>query len=540
MESQEVSKGSGLNTNAYRVISFGLVAAMIACAATTVVSLIAQFNPAWQLHYLIALCFIVALDRLYTYRLFRDWMILSKEWLLRFCTEWIILMALTKLMVGLSHGWNAFLAEIPLWQQDFSNNFFTDEFRFILIFVVITWLVSGNFAALLEEIGPEQIQNSLWDLQDYGLVKALPARRRLVGLYFSLGTTLVILTAISRLDLRSMLYNQSFSPRIEIPSWALGGASTLLYFMLGLALLSQTQFISLHVRWNIQRIPVNGKLARQWAVYSILFLVFVAIVVSLLPTGYSMNPLLALSYLLDKVILVFVAIGEFMVAVSLYVLTFLFNLFGMPPPEPQKKIPPPPPPSLNATSIGATATGSDWWQIIKTMIFWAVFLGVLFFALRQYLRQHQEILVSLRKLPAWRFLTQVWQWLRSMWTQAKNILVEVVESGRERARQIAPWSGFGDGFMSLRGLDPRRRIYFFYLAFIRRGGEKGIPRSRSQTPDEYAAALNTALPETGDDIRALTQAFIAARYSRQPVEAEQAQSAADTWERIRKALRGRR
>jgi hypothetical protein len=539
MERQEISKGSGLNTNAYRVISYGLVAAMMACAATTLVSLLGQFNPDWQPRYLILLCLIVSLDRLYTYRLFRDWMFLSREWLIRLGTEWIILLALTKLMVGLSHGWNAFLAEIPRWQQDFSNNFFDMEFRAILVLVVIAWLVSGNFAALLEEIGPEQIHSSLWDLQDYGIGKALPARRRLVGQYFSIGTVLVILTAVNRLDLRSLFYKQSLTLLTDIPSWAFGGASTLLYFMLGLALLSQTQFISLHVRWNIQHIPVNGKLAKQWAIYSIIFLGLVALAASLLPTGYIMNPLLVLSYLLDQALLVLVWIGQFIFGVYIFILVFISSLFGQPPPAQKDKEPPPPP--LDLSSLGAAAaSGPDWWQIIKTLIFWAVFLGVLFFAVRQYLRQHQDVLDRLRTLPGWRFLVQAWNWLRGMWAQAKTIIVELVESGRERARQLAPWTGFGDGFMSLRGLDPRQRIYFFYLALVRRGGEKGLPRYRSQTPDEYAAALNAALPDSGDDIHALTQAFITARYSRQPVEAAQAQSAGNTWERIRRALRGRR
>ena len=87
---------------------------------------------------------------------------------------------------------------------------------------------------------------------------------------------------------------------------------------------------------------------------------------------------------------------------------------------------------------------------------------------------------------------------------------------------------------------PDHRIYFFYLAFIRRAGQSGLPRSSHQTPEEYAATLQGALPESAADINALTQAFSAARYSREPVEKEQSQRVEGIWSRVRKALRGKR
>ena len=49
-------------------------------------------------------------------------------------------------------------------------------------------------------------------------------------------------------------------------------------------------------------------------------------------------------------------------------------------------------------------------------------------------------------------------------------------------------------------MDPRRQIYFYYLAMIRRGGEQGIPRQPSQTPSEYAAHLEKELPDAVQDI----------------------------------------
>ncbi|MGC1376038.1 MAG: DUF4129 domain-containing protein, partial [Anaerolineales bacterium] len=513
-EHQDISKQSGLNVNTYRLVSYGLVASMLACAALTVVALIDRMILTWQPSYLSALCFIVALDRLYTYRLFRDWMSFSREWLARFGAQVIIILVFTKAMVGLSHGWNAFLAEIPLWPQNLSTYFFNGETVFALSMALIAWLLSGNFAALLEEIGPEHIQSAGLD----GVPENnIPARKRLVSLFFSLGTVLVVLATISRIDLHSVFDRQTFS-FIEIPALAAGGASTLLYFMLGLALFSQTQFISLHVRWTVQQIPVNGSLAKQWAGYSLLFLGLVALLAGLLPTSYVLQPLQALAYLLNAILTIYLAVGQAILAFFLYILGLLYSLFGKAPPAQNAPGAPLSMPKLPPNA--GSSVGPNWLEIIKALIFWAIFAGILFFAARQYLEQHHEILKKLRELPGWKLLAQVWGWLKNLLTRAQSGVAGLVAAGRERILQLTARPGLGGGFMNLRKLDPRQRIYFFYLALIRRGGEKGLPRSLSQTPDEYAAALQAALPAAGEDIRALTQAFVDARYSRQPVQPE--------------------
>jgi hypothetical protein len=92
------------------------------------------------------------------------------------------------------------------------------------------------------------------------------------------------------------------------------------------------------------------------------------------------------------------------------------------------------------------------------------------------------------------------------------------------------------GLISLRTLDPRRRVYFFYLALIRRSGEQGVVRKPSQTPSEYAVQLEKALPLESEDIDSITAAFVEARYSRQEVDSRKAELVKATWGRIRRAL----
>jgi len=509
MEPQDNSEKIGINVNIHRLVSYVLVASMLSCVVFTLSILVNHNIPEWRLSYLIVLCFVVALERLYTYRLFRGGAFFSKERLVSFGAQAIVILALTKATVGLSHGWNAFVAEIPRWSQ--SLEVFLDlETFFALVVVVAVWWLSGAFASQLDEIGQEQPQVASAGPMRYDLGKNVPARNHLIGLFFSLGVILVILTILNRLDLRVALFSFT-APAAQISALAVGGASTLLYFILGLALLSQTQLISLHVRWTAQKIPVNGSLAKQWTGYSLLFLGLVALLVSLLPANINIQ----------------------------VTSTITRQTSLMPTATPTQVAHLTPLPKTIEGGKILVEKNSGGWEIVKTFLFWAVFVSVLFFAAWEYLRQRQGVVENLRKLPRWNFLAQLWDWLRRLFARAQSGVASLVAAGRERAFQMATRPDSRGGFINPRKLDPRRRIYFFYLALVRRGGEKGIPRSLSQTPDEYAAALQAALPAADEDIRALTRAFVDARYSRQPVQPEQAQSVENAWERIRKALRGK-
>jgi hypothetical protein len=82
-------------------------------------------------------------------------------------------------------------------------------------------------------------------------------------------------------------------------------------------------------------------------------------------------------------------------------------------------------------------------------------------------------------------------------------------------------------------------VYFFYQALIRRGNEAGLARSLSQTPYEYASTLDDALPDVEEDVDAITEAFVEARYTPRVVEKQKAGLVRTYWNRIRKALRAK-
>jgi hypothetical protein len=308
--------------------------------------------------------------------------------------------------------------------------------------------------------------------------------------------------------------------------------------MFALALLSQSQFINLHAIWGIQRISVSREVAGRWALYTLIFLLLIAGITTLLPTSYSLGVLTVLGYALSILLAVLLLIEQIVVSFILFLFSLPFLLLGAKAPA-QKA---PTAQSLQPKIPTQIAPDPAWWEASKTVVFWALLAGILLFALITYLRQHQEILDELKKVRGWSWLVKLWEWLASLFGKVSNGIGQVVEAGRKRLRvrrtDSADW--FRAGFLNLRQLDPRQRVYFFYLAFLRRSDESGLPRRLSQTPSEFAASLDSALPAAEPDIDALTAAFIEARYTPKPVEPEKANVVREYWERLKKALRTKR
>ncbi len=457
MKPSEISTESRYNESTFRLVSYLLVSLMFTCAALTLVSLVNRVLPDWQPWYLVILAFFAALDRLYTHRRTSKMPLFSREWAITAGGQWLFIIALVKIVVGLSHGWAAFLAEIPLWRSDLSVNFFNPEFLFILIVILLIRLLSGAFAELLEELGLDQaiLLNDVPALQ----MEKPPARERLLSIIFSLGSVLVVFTALFRVDLRGIFENSSRLVFADLPALAGGGGSTLAYFMLALALLSQSQFMDLHTRWSLQRIPVQRLMAGRWALYSLAFLSLLAAIVSLLPTSYSLGLLATLGYLLDFLWRAVFYIIQAILSLFALLVSLPFLLFGRKPPVEVPTAAPQAPESLPATVNAAAPVA--WLEVAKSLAFWTVLVALLAFAVIQYLRQHEEIIQALRRMPGGSLLAKIWGWLRGMFASARSGIAKIAQTGRERlrARRASSKDLFGAGFLNLRRLDPRQKVY---------------------------------------------------------------------------------
>ncbi len=531
-------ESSRLNEAVFRLVGYLLVSAMLTCAVVTFVQFGTTLATEWRAGYLPVFAFALSLERLYTYRRLKKLPFLERSWINTYLVQWVVILLTLKLVVSISHGMESFRQQLLVWRIDFFGTFFNSETLLGLLLTIGVWALCGAFAETLDEMGLNQALIAREALSS-GQHAPLSPRERLLSMIFSIGGVLVLLTALARLNLRALFAGETRAGLQELPPLAGAGGSTLLYFMLGLALLSLTQFISLHTRWALQGIPVRRDLAARWAFYGLLFLLVLAGIVSLLPTSYSLGLLSVLGYLLD----VAIALLSFLVGLLWVLIAFLlglpFLLFGRPNPVGTIQMPPPPlmPENVAPPQVAAPL---PWWELAKSILFWAIFLGVILYSLAHYLRQHEEILAALQRLPGLAWLGRFVDWVIGLFRGAGERLSETMEAGRARwrsRRQAEGQKGWGR-LINLRKLTPRQRVRFYYLALIRRGDETGLARRGAQTPLEYAASLERTLPELNAEIDGLTGSFVEARYSNHAIEETSAGRVRAYWERIRTALRG--
>ena len=530
------------NTNksetSFRRLAALLVFLMMVCGVMTLTSLIRSIAPDWPSGLLAGVLLFIVLDRLYSHRSLKSLTPLSSEWWLALGSQWIVILVVLRLLLSYASGIDSLRSDLALLGRGFFGHLITAEFLFSALFALLFWYVTGQYLTLLDEIGLDQTL-ALNEETEQVLARSdlPPARQRLVSLIFSMGTILVVLTGLARINLRTVVPSLSGESSLELNRLSGGEAGALLYFVFGLALLSLGRLVSLQTRWLKQRIPISsGHLVRQWGLYSVIFLLGLALFVSILPAGDSLGFFSLLSNLLGFLVGILFFIGQLlMVLISLLVSLPMFLLRGEPISEPP---PPPTLPTLPPVEASAPPAPNELWELLRSVLLWGALAAILFFSLLHYVRQHGGIRDALRKARVTNWLILAWQWLYRNGEQARGTLARAVADGwqslfsRLETKGILPRGPW----VNVRSLDPRHRIYFFYLAMLRRNAEQGLSRPPSQTPAEYAIHLEKALPTASEDIQSMTQAFVEARYSRQEIDSRRANAVKETWGRIRRAL----
>lgn len=507
-------------------VSYFLVAVMLVCMALTVKQFGERLLPAWDGGYLPWFGALICVEALISARLTKKLAALSPEWIGYRIGEWVVIAIVLKVALYLSTIPMTAWFDLERLRVNFVENFISGDYLIALVLIFIFWTFASQYAEDLQVMETEFF--AVADSLPKGIAdERLRARHALVNRVFIHGAVMLVLVTLVRLDLAFV-----FGERPPVTS---GAVYLLIYFVFGLALLSQTQFTVLHAGWSWQRLAPERDLALRWAVYSLLFLAGIAALAILLPTRFTIGFLTILGYFINLVFFLGAVIVQFLI----FALVSIVSLFGSgvetPPESPLlPPAPPVPPQSPNQTA--------PWLDLAISVISWLVLLAVIGFSIVQYFSHYSEAWGQLGKIPGARWLVQMWRWLRSLIVGMNERVGSLVKSGvrRVRVRRGTPAADRAWGFINLRGLSPKEKVYFFYLAMLRRGGEAGHPRSRDQTPYEYERALGEALPELGGDLKAMTETFVEARYSQHEVSEETAGLVKRWWVKLRRALRRQR
>ncbi|MFQ6058053.1 MAG: DUF4129 domain-containing protein [Anaerolineae bacterium] len=496
-----------------------VVAGMMTCVAVSVVGLVRLFVPAWDATYLLVAVFLISLEAITSNRLIRHHSLRGGN-LLRFrAAEWVVILLALKLLSYLPQGLDQLLADLALWRQDFSF-FVTPEYIVAGLLALFAWDGATFVGRDLDLLGMPP---------EYGPLDRQAILGRLMGRFFWGGILLLICSGLARLGLAAILALD----HPPVPGIIL---NALVYFVLGLLLLSQARLSVLQTSWQLQQIEAAPTIATRWAWYGLSFITLVACLALLLPTGYSVGLLetlgAILSLILDTLLFILMLLQLLLMLILGGLARLLFDT-ALPLPQPPSQTAPLPREPISPMG------GPSLLELIRSLLFWALVLGIVGYSLRNYIQYRRGLFAPLLGSRPWRALRAL---LRALWQRLRGVAEAVAEPLARRLARPGLSVPRGDRrlippFLLLSSLAPRELVQYFYLSIVKRAARLGQPRQIYQTPYEYTASLGAHLPEAVPDLATLTQAFVEARYSRHPVTKEEANLVKRHWQRVKAALR---
>jgi hypothetical protein len=513
-----------------------IIAAMLVCIAAPVVVILEELTRApdgtktWSGTYFLAFAFLASLEGILSERALMKRRITGWQYVGSRAAEALILLLLLKLANYIPLGWDALLADAQLWVANPFEFIAVRDFFIGALFLPL-WLGSLHIGRMVRELDVEERVDSappdktspeyyLWLTQP---PVAHERQERLSWL-----TEMVLWGGMAILLVSVTLY-------LLAPTAGLPAVATVLYFALGVALLSQARFSVTYAGWQMEGTTIQRGMGRRWLLWAALFLATVALVALLLPTYYTLGPLRALMGVLSMIYLAL----SFVIGLIIFLVTLPLALLnpGAETPEPPE-VDPMLIPAAEAVVGGGTP---PWLEILASAVFWLVVLGIVLYALRRFLQDRLGGVDEREMEGSW--WGRLLAWLRDLWRRWWTWQEGVQDRlARRRVR------GDGEGPITARlsrfffpgRLPPRELVRYFYLSAARRAAEVGQPRGPGQTPSEYRAALDHRFPELEPDLEGLTAAFIEARYGNRPLQTEDAEAVRPLWQRVKAALRRRR
>lgn len=314
-------------------------------------------------------------------------------------------------------------------------------------------------------------------------------------------------------------------------------AAIVIYFLVGLVLVSHGQLALLRTRWLLDRVPASESVLRLWPLYVILLLVVIDLLAALLPFGGTFLLGQILFAVINFVFNLFMTIFRFFMGLFMVLMA---ALLGEPPPQEAIQAPPPPPPPMIEQLPAAAASLPAW---AGGALFWITMALILGYAAYIYLSDRGVQFTWL--LTFWQLLRQRWS---AFWGGYRRWQRNLVRSrtGDIAADSEAPQVHWSKRGLDWRRLDPTQQVRYFYLTTLEQAKARGISRTNGETPSQYAPRLAAHLSATEADenlenqraekqqaVQKLTEAFIQARYSRRTLVTAESTTLAHIWEKLK-------
>lgn len=351
--------------------------------------------------------------------------------------------------------------------------------------------------------------------------------RRFVGRWLVGGILLVLLAAGTRVGPSEngffALSRQNIDPNVV--------GAIVVFFLLGLVLISQGQLALLRARWTVQKTPSAPGVLRNWPVYALGLILLIGVAASLLPFGGTFRLAQIIAFVLQT--LFWAVFGIFRFILSLLMLLIAL-LTGRPPEEPMPT-PEPAQPFVPPEALPPTADLPPW---AGGAVFWILMLLLLGYAAYIYFGGRGV---------TWGWAKRLWQLLRERWLQLFGAYqtwraTRVADEASAAPGTPPPRRGFLSWL--LRGkLTPDQQARYYYLSLLEQAEQAGHPRQPAETPLHYAPRLAQALREESEEeegqaaVDALTSAFVDVRYASRPVDSQRSLRLKEYWQQVLSILK---
>ena len=333
------------------------------------------------------------------------------------------------------------------------------------------------------------------------------------------GMLMIVLTAASQVGMGT---NGFFAlVRQDIAGGVIGAA--IVYFMLGLLLLTFGHLAALRARWQLAKLPTESTIARNWPFYAFGLLLVVAVAAFLMPLGGTFR----LAQLMGLAMRMISGAVYLILGLIMGLLALLFGGDEEPVEEPERE-----PPEMGTPQIEQVqqAEAPPW---LGGTVFWIIVALLLGYAAYIYLQgrgvNFQLLLAWLRQfLLGWRQIGVAFnEWRARTLTPLEE---EEGKSGRSRVRR---WL---DELM-LGRLPPDEQVRYFYVSTLESAAEHGMRRRPGETPHRFQARLGEVV-ESEDEEAAerLTAGFVRIEFARQSTEATAVPLLKRAWTQVRGAL----
>lgn len=466
--------------------------------------------------------------------------------------ELAVLLALTRLLVwALATGFPS--ANVMLTQP--LSQLLDPLFMGCALIVSVSWILAVDFTDNLANLGlqGDELYRARTGLdRDADSMRGAANDRQMLLLqilvrWVGIGLLLIILAALLRTEVVTNtggwqgfmgIARQNIEPRVM--------AAIILYFLIGLFLISQGRLSMLRARWSLDRLSMSEAITRRWSPSLLALLAIVGVIALFLPLGGTFLLATVLGAILSAIMVVLFTAYQLII----YAFFWLLSLFlGETPPPPPEITPTPapveqtPPQIAQGPLLPAWLSGGAFWLIIAALVIYAATL---------YFRD---------KGLHFGWLTWLWNKLRMGWLEMTGIFhlrgrSLDADSGRsgKGARNLPDW-------LRRKPSDPDALVRYYYFATLEEAQEAGIGRQQSETPLVYAERLEDKLEEppsliSGIDaqttvvpvdavaseeavaaVEALTQAFVAQRYAGAHADSTLAQRLQERWKALQDALR---